>query len=821
MLVWTTTPWTLVSNTAVAVNPDVTYVTATNGEETLVVAEPLLEKALGEGWTAHRRVVQRPATWSAGRTSGRSSSSPFPSPAHFVVLGDYVTTEDGTGLVHQSPAFGADDMAVCKAYDLPVVNPITPDGHFEADVPLVGGQFFKTADRALADDLAARGLMFNELAYEHSYPHCWRCHTPLMYYALPAWYIRTTAIKDKLLAENAGTNWFPETIKNGRYGDWLTNNIDWSLSRSRYWGTPLPIWRNDEDPSKLVCIDSLRELSELTGRDLTDLDPHRPFIDEVTFEIEGQSGTYRRVPDVIDAWFDSGSMPFAQWGYPHVEGSKEKFDQAYPAQYICEAIDQTRGWFYSLMAVGTLVFDQSSYENVVCLGHILAEDGKKMSKHLGNILLPMPLMDEHGADALRWFMACSGSPWSPRRIGHTALSEIVRKVLLTYWNTTAFHVLYAGTEGWTPAEGEVPPVAEREVLDQWLLSELHTLTRDVTASLETFDTQAAGARIATFVDDMSNWYVRRSRRRFWRGDTAAFATLHETLDVLTRLMAPLTPFIAERVWQDVILPVTPGAPQSVHLADWPVADESLIVDGLGARVDLARRVTELGRAARAEAKVRTRQPLRRALVASGAWQQLGEDLRGQVCEELNIGTLESLADAGGDLVDHSAKGNFRNLGKRFGKQTPQVAAAIAGADAAELAASLAATGTATVDVDGSKVEVGPDDVIISERPREGWSVVNDQGETVALDLELDDELRLAGFAREAIRVIQEARKSSGLDISDRITLSWSASGPMADALRAHDALIADEVLATSISESDGASDFTDEELGFGFALAKV
>ncbi|MCW2829497.1 MAG: isoleucine-tRNA ligase, partial [Aeromicrobium sp.] len=430
MLVWTTTPWTLVSNTAVAVNPDVTYLVATDGTETLVVAEPLLAKALGEGWTATGETV-------SGRDMERWTYQrpfdliDFPAPAHFVVLGDYVTTDDGTGLVHQSPAFGADDMAVCKAYDLPVVNPITPDGHFEADVPLVGGQFFKAADRALADDLAARGLMFNELAYEHSYPHCWRCHSPLMYYALPAWYIRTTAVKDRLLEENADTNWFPETIKNGRYGDWLTNNIDWSLSRSRYWGTPLPIWRNDADPSQLICIESLAELSRLTGRDLSTLDPHRPFIDDVTFEVDGQPGTYRRVPDVIDAWFDSGSMPFAQWGYPHVPGSAETFERAYPAQYICEAIDQTRGWFYSLMAVGTLVFDESSYENVVCLGHILAEDGKKMSKHLGNILLPMPLMDEHGADALRWFMACSGSPWSPRRIGHSALSEIVRKVLLT------------------------------------------------------------------------------------------------------------------------------------------------------------------------------------------------------------------------------------------------------------------------------------------------------------------------------------------------------------------------------------------------------
>ena len=819
MLVWTTTPWTLVSNTAVAVNPDVTYVVASNGDETLLVAEPLLEKALGEGWTVSATLIGRDLErWTYERPFDLVE---FPSPAHYVVLGNYVTTEDGTGLVHQSPAFGAEDMAVCKAYGLPVVNPVTTDGHFEADVPMVGGMFFKSADRLLADDLTSRGLMFRELAYEHSYPHCWRCHTPLMYYALPAWYIRTTAIKDQLLSENAGTNWFPETIKNGRYGDWLNNNIDWSLSRSRYWGTPLPIWRNDTDPAKIVCVPSLAKLSELTGRDLSDLDPHRPFIDEVTFELDGEPGTYRRVPDVIDAWFDSGSMPFAQWGYPHVPGSVEKFEQAYPAQYICEAIDQTRGWFYSLMAVGTLVFDRNSYENVVCLGHILAEDGKKMSKHLGNILLPMPLMDEHGADALRWFMACSGSPWSPRRIGHTALSEIVRKVLLTYWNTVAFHVLYSGSEGWTPATGELPPVAEREVLDTWLLSELHTLTLDVTAALETFDTQTAGSRIARFVDDMSNWYVRRSRRRFWRGDTAAFATLHETLEVLTRLIAPLTPFIAERVWQDVIVPVTPGAPASVHLATWPVADESLIVDGLGTRVDLARRITELGRSARAEAKVRTRQPLRRALVASGAWEQLGEELRAQVCEELNVGSLESLAEAAGDLVDHSAKGNFRQLGKRFGKETPKVAAAIASADAATLAGALSTDGVATIEIDGSPVQLGPDDVIISERPREGWSVVNDQGETVALDLELDDTLRQAGLAREAIRVIQEARKSSGFDIGDRVTLTWSATGPMVDAVRAHKTEIADEVLATEVTEAAGTAAFTDAELGLEFTLAKV
>ena len=801
-----------------------------------MVAEPLFESALGDGWTVQDTFTgadmvgwtyqrpfdivewpERPAPEALHDTAG----PPEPR-AHFVVTEDYVTTTDGTGLVHQSPAFGEDDFASVRRNGIAMVNPIDEAGHFEEGLDLVGGAFFRDANDALLTDLTDRGLLFHQAPYEHSYPHCWRCHTPLMYYALPAWYIRTTAKKDELLAQNEATNWYPETIKHGRYGDWLNNNIDWALSRNRYWGTPLPVWRNDQDPARLVCVDSLAQLAELAGRDLADLDPHRPFIDDITFELEGEAGTYRRVPEVIDAWFDSGSMPFAQWGYPHVPGSEEKFKSAYPSQYICEAIDQTRGWFYSLMAVGTLVFERSAYESVVVLGHILAEDGRKMSKHLGNILLPMPLMDEHGADALRWFMACSGSPLAARRMGHTALSEIVRKVLLTYWNTVAFHVLYARSESWSPLDPSTPapPVAEREVLDRWLISELNTLVGDVTAALERFDTQDAGSRIARFIDDLSNWYVRRSRRRFWRGDVAAFATLHETIDVLTRLMAPLTPFIAERVWQDVIAPVTPEAPSSVHLASWPQADAELIVDGLGDQVDLARRVTELGRAARAEAKVRTRQPLRRALVASSAWSRLGDDLRAQVCDELNIGSLESLADAGGDLVDHSAKGNFRSLGKRFAQDTPKVAAAIAATDARELAESLASSGTAVVDVDGRSVEVGPDDVIVAERPREGWSVVNDQGETVALDLELDDALRRAGLAREIVRAVQEARKAT-LEITDRIALRWTGSDAASAALREHADQIADEVLAVSMTEDESAADHGDDELGLRFSISKA
>ncbi|HEX6486863.1 MAG TPA: isoleucine--tRNA ligase [Nocardioidaceae bacterium] len=805
LLVWTTTPWTLVSNTAVAVHPGVDYVVATDGRETLVVAEPLFEQVLGEGWTVEATV---PGTAMERWTYQRPFELvDFPTAAHYVVLAEYVTTEDGTGLVHQSPAFGEDDMRVCKSYGLPVVTPVRPDGHFEDAIPLVGGPFFKHADADLVKDLDARGLMFRHLAYEHTYPHCWRCHTALMYYAQPSWYVRTTAVKDALLRENERTNWHPDTIKWGRYGDWLNNNIDWALSRSRYWGTPLPIWRCSEGHQ--TCVESLAQLSELTGTDQSDLDPHRPYVDEVTFPCpatgEGEAvcgAQARRVPEVIDAWFDSGSMPFAQWGYPHAAGSAEKFEAAYPADFICEAIDQTRGWFYTLMAIGTVVFDESSYRNVLCLGHILAEDGRKMSKHLGNILEPMPLMEQHGADAVRWFMAASGSPWAARRVGHATIQETVRKVLLTYWNTVAFHVLYARTASWSPESGDAPAVSERPVLDRWLHAETARLTRGVTDALEDFDTQRAGNLIAQFVDDLSNWYVRRSRRRFWDGDPAALATLHSTLETLTKLMAPLTPFITERVWQDVVRPVGADSPESVHLASWPAFDESEVDEELSRAVALSRRLVELGRAARADAKVRTRQPLRRALVGTAAWSALSEELRAEVADELNVGALEPLSSAGADLVDHSAKGNFRALGKRFGKQTPHVAQAIAAADAAQLAAALDADGKARVVVDGEEVEVLADEVIVSERPREGWSVVNEQGETVALDLELTPELVRAGLAREVVRLVQEARKSSGFDVSDRIVLTWQAEGETAAALRENGPLVAGEVLAVEMHEGE-------------------
>ncbi|QBI53902.1 isoleucine--tRNA ligase [Streptomonospora litoralis] len=824
LLVWTTTPWTLVSNTAVAVHPDVSYVVATDGTERLLVAEPLVATALGEDWTltGERFEGSEMERWNYQRPFELVE---FEEPAHFVVLADYVTVDDGTGLVHQSPAFGADDMAVCRAYGLPVVNPVRADGTFEADLGLVGGEFFKTADSALVADLRARGLLLRNEPYEHSYPHCWRCHTPLLYYALPSWYIKTTAIKDRLLEQNARTNWFPENVKEGRYGEWLRNNIDWALSRSRYWGTPLPVWYCAEDHHTVVG--SLHELGELAGQDLDDLDPHRPYVDDVAFDCPQCGGRAERVPEVIDVWFDSGAMPFAQWGAPH--RNQEAFEANFPGQYICEAIDQTRGWFYSMMAVSTLVFGHSSYENVVCLGHILAEDGRKMSKHLGNVLEPMEVMERHGADALRWFMAASGSPWMPRRVGHEALEEIVRKVLLTYYNTVSFFTLYAGAaDAWSHDRlAQAPAPAERPLLDRWLLSELNRVVKGVGEALDRFDTAGAGRLLTTFIDDLSNWYVRRSRRRFWAGaqspeGASAFATLFEALESLTLAMAPVVPFLTDHVWAALR---RPEAPESVHLAPWPEVREDLIDPGLSEQMALTRRLVELGRAARVDSGVRTRQPLSRVLVGAAGFERLPEQLRAQIAEELNVQQLDPLSAVGGDLVDYTVKPNFRALGKRFAKRTPLVAEAIGSADARGLVEQVRSTGWAHVEVEGEPVEISSEEVLVSEQPREGWTVAAEGGETVALDLEITPELQRAGLARELVRLVQDARKSSGLEISDRIDLWWSASDPVtAQALKEHEHSIAGEVLAVTFTEGSPqaeAHSVASEEFGVTVHLRKT
>ena len=831
LLVWTTTPWTLVSNTAVAVHPDETYVVARKSADgdRVVVAEALFGRVLGEGWHIAARL---PGAELAGSTYQPPFSLVEIPAEHRVVTGSFVTTEDGTGLVHLAPAFGADDMETGRIHGLPVVNPVRPDGRFEEHVPLVGGMFFKDADQPLASDLADRGLLFRSEPHEHSYPHCWRCLTPLLYYALPSWYIRTTAVKAELLAENEKTNWQPPTIKHGRYGEWLRNNVDWAMSRSRYWGTPLPLWLCDDE--HVTCAGSLAELSELAGRDLTGLDPHRPFVDDVVITCPKCGGLAHRVPEVIDTWYDSGSMPFAQFGAPL--RNKAEFEGAYPAQFICEAIDQTRGWFYALMAVGTLVFGRSAYQNVLCLGLIADDRGRKMSKHLGNVLEPIPLMDAHGADALRWFFTVSGSPWTTRKISPGVLAEIVRKILLTYWNTTSFLVLYANAaaaqgNAWHPGRStEAPDVARRPVLDRWVLSELHALVRDATADLEAFDSAAAGRRIATFIDDVSNWYVRRSRRRFWEGPgtpagAAAFSTLHECMETLTRLMAPLTPFLTDYVWAALR---SAGEPDSVHLATWPAADEELIDERLSAQMALARRLAELGRSARAAAVVRIRQPLARALVSAAGFAGLPDELRAQVADELNVRVLEALASAGDELVDVVVKPNFRALGRRFGKTTPAVAAAIEASDPAVLAASLRSAGSAPVLVSGDPVNLRPDDVIVTQTPRSGWAVASEGGETVALEVTITPELRREGLAREVVRLVQDARKGDGLDVSDRISLQWSATDPeLIAALTEHGPMISAEVLADRYGErpaggpDPGASEHSDPSLGLAFWISSL
>ena len=795
LLVWTTTPWTLVSNTAIAVHPEVEYVIArkSGDGDRVVVAEALWPRVLGEGW----HVL---STLRGSELLGASYAPPFgilsiPG-AHRVVSGSFVTTDDGTGLVHLAPAFGADDLAAIRAAGLPVVNPVRGDGRFEDGLPLVGGLFFKDADGPLIADLAERGLLFRSAAHVHSYPHCWRCGTALLYYALPSWYVRTTAVKDQLLAENEKTNWQPPAIKHGRYG-----------------GTPLPLWECSS--SHVTCVGSLAELGALAGRDLSGLDPHRPFVDEVTFPCPECGEPASRVPEVIDVWFDSGSMPFAQWGAPR--RNLDAFESAYPAQFICEAIDQTRGWFYSLMAVGTLVFGRSAYENVVCLGLVTDSHGRKMSKHLGNVVEPMGLMDARGADAVRWFFAMSGSPWGQRRIGAAVLDEIVRKVLLTYWNTASFLVLYANAAGagtgraWTPGAAALAPApGSRPLLDRWLLSEVHACIGDVTSCLESFDSAVAGRRLAGLIDDLSNWYVRRSRRRFWAGPwespdgAAAFATLHEALLAVTTMLAPVTPFLSDYLWG--VLRAA-DAPVSVHLAAWPACDEALIDEELIRQMALTRRLVELGRSARAAATVRTRQPLARALADAAGFAALPGELRDLIADELNVHAVDSLGAAGGELVSYAVKPEFRSLGRRFGSSTQAVAAAIRAAEPAALAHATAAGGSVSVRVPSlGTVTLTAADLVVTQTPLAGWGVASLAGETVALDLTLTGELRAEGRAREVVRLIQEARKSSGLNVTDRIVLRWAARDEeLAAALAEHAPLIAGEILAVSFGPGTPAA----------------
>ncbi|MFI5027524.1 MAG: isoleucine--tRNA ligase [Solirubrobacterales bacterium] len=806
LLVWTTTPWTLPGNRAVAVAPDVTYVRAALDGETLIVARALAERVLGEG-------AEILGELRGSELVGRSYSGPVfalsdqPEGGFPVLAGDFVTTEDGTGLVHIAPAFGEDDYAVAAKNGIfdptehgTLYNPVGLDGRFDSRVVGFDGKFVKDPEltRALIDDLRRRGLLFREQVYEHAYPHCWRCGTPLLYYAKSSWYVATSQVREQMLANNEQIGWHPEHIKHGRFGKWLENNVDWALSRDRYWGTPLPIWRcTAKGCDRARCIGSVEELRECARGEVPD-DLHRPYIDEVLLDCEECGGEMRRVESVIDTWYDSGAMPFAQFHYPFE--NHDKFEERFPAEFICEAIDQTRGWFYTLLAESTLLFDTSSYRNCVCLGLILDPEGQKMSKSRGNVVEPWDVISAHGADAFRWYYLTAQQPWSGYRFSVDTVGESVRQFLLTLWNTYSFWVLYANAEGLGPGDfGDRP--AATDVLDLWALSRLQGTTETVRERMDEFDCTAAGRAIGEYIEELSNWYVRLSRRRFWEGDRAAFATLRHCLLETVAMLAPFIPFLADEIHLNLSAGETvelSAAPDSVHLRDFPVPRPDLARPGLEGEMDAVRRTVELGRAARAQAKAKVRQPLRRAvIVANDAERAAIEAHSHLVVAELNVKELDFVTEEA-ELVSYAVKPNYRSLGPRFGKRMPQVAAAVEALDPAHVARVIGDGGEVGINIDGDEHVLAPDELTLALQPLDGYEVEAEAGHAVALQLELDDELRREGLAREIVHAVQNARRDAGLEITDRIELALGGDRELLDAARAHEGYVAGEVLATAV-----------------------
>jgi isoleucyl-tRNA synthetase len=792
LVVWTTTPWTLPSNVAAAVGPEVAYVRAKSpeGGRDLILARDRVAAVLGDDAEVIGPVP-------VSDLVGQRYEPPFTlvpvdgDRAFTVVADEFVTVEDGSGIVHLAPAFGEIDREVGEREGLPIVNPVNDAARFvdKMGAPYAG-KFVKDADPALVDDLAARGRLLKVVDYTHSYPHCWRCGTPLIYWAKPTWFARTSSYKDAMLRENETINWYPETIKHGRFGDWLENNVDWALSRDRYWGTPIPVWRC-HDCSQDTCVGSIAELSELSGRELTGMDPHRPYVDDITIDCPScEKGTAYRVEPVLDAWFDSGSMPAAQLHYPFE--NEDTFGDRFPADFICEAIDQTRGWFYSLLAVNTLVFGKTPYRNVVCLAHIIDESGLKMSKSRGNVIDPWSVLDTRGAEALRWYMFSSGSPWTTKRVSVEGIDESTRQFLLTLWNTYSFFVTYANIDGWSPA-----PAPATHVLDRWVRSRLHRTIRVVTDALESFDAYAGAQALTELVDDVSNWYVRRSRPRFWKSsDPAAHATLHEVLRTIVLLLAPYTPFLADEMYRNLA-----STESSVHLADWPAVDDAAIDDPLEAEMGLARTVVSLGRAARADAKLGVRQPLPRAIALLTSGESMRDEIVAEIAEELNVKKFEVVASLEG-LLSYRVVPNFKALGPRLGGKLPRVKELLASVDGSEVKRAFDEAGRYELAVDGDAVVLEPADVEIRAEQHEELSLAQDGPHAVALDLTLDDDLRAEGLARETIRTINDLRKSEGFALADRITVRFEAGARLVAAVTRHRNWIASEVLATEFDVVD-------------------
>jgi isoleucyl-tRNA synthetase len=830
LLVWTTTPWTLISNAAVAAGEEIEYVRVRLGSDVLVLAKERVEHALGED-------AEILAHFPGEALAGTSYEPPFDyvtdfgPRGHTVLLADFVSTEEGTGLVHTAIAFGEDDFRLGQQYEITLQNPVTLEGTFDERVTDFAGRKVKEADPDIVKSLDAKGRLLRAESYLHSYPHCWRCDTPLIYYAKSSWYVATSQIKDRMLAANEEIGWHPEHIREGRFGKWLENNVDWALSRDRYWGTPLPIWECEAaDCEERFCAGSLDDLRERGGEVPEDL--HRPHIDSVTFpcRAEGCEGEMRRVPAVIDTWFDSGSMPWAQFHYPFE--NKELFEERFPADFICEAIDQTRGWFYTLLAESAALFGSSSYRNVVCLGLILDPEGQKMSKSKGNVVEPWEVIDRHGADAFRWYYLTSQQPWNGYRFSVDTVGESVRQFLLTLWNTYSFWALYANETaphldpddptidtgaGLSPEDfsggvrmAEPSPTAQ--AFDRWAVSRLEGTIATVRERMDDFDCTTAGNAIAAYVEDLSNWYVRLNRRRFWEGDFLAFLTLRHCLIETSKLLAPLTPFLADEIYCNLVGGMDQEFgedPDSVHLCDFPQVNEERLEPELEREMEVVRRTVELGRAARAHGKVKMRQPLRTAvIVASEDERGAIEDLSDVVLSELNVKQLDFVTEEA-ELVSYKVKPNYKSLGPRFGKQMPQVAAAVEALDASAVSRALDTGGEVGIAIDGVDHNLSAEEVSMVMEPLDGYQVEAEAGHAVALSLDLDEELLSEGWAREIVHAVQNARKAAGLEVSDRIELDLGGDSELLEAARDHQAYISGETLALEISfESDGAGEKT-------------
>ena len=795
-LAWTTTPWTLPSNVSLCVNPDVTYAyVRVDGKETFIMAKDLIEAVLeGHDTEIVKEVLGKeleykhyePLFECTRKAAGGKD-------AFYVMVDDYVTTTDGTGIVHNAPAFGEDDYRVCKKYDLPFVQMVDSKGEMCGGTPW-DGVFVKKADPMVLKDLDERGLLFAAPRFEHSYPFCWRCDTPLIYYARSSWFIAMTKVKDRLIDYNRRINWIPETIKEGRMGNFLENVIDWGISRERYWGTPLPVWVCDKC-GKIHVVGSRKELSELTGCD-ENVELHKPYVDPLTWKCEC-GGTMRREPVVIDCWFDSGSMPFAQWHYPFE--NKDKFERRYPANFISEAIDQTRGWFYTLSAIAACLFDSPAFLNCIVLGHVQDKEGRKMSKHIGNVVDPWVLLDNQGADAVRWYFYTSSMPWLPNRFSAEAVSESQRKYMGTFWNTYAFYILYADIDNFDPTRHKL--VRENLTpMDRWILSRLNTLMGRVEAYLDDLKMTEAGREMQDFMDDLSNWYVRRCRERYWGKDMtadkeAAYMTLYTVLRTMALISAPFTPFMSETMYQNMVRTVDKSAPESIHLCDWPKKDESFIDPELEANMAAVLDIVVLGRSARNAANIKNRQPVASMYVQGKALPDMYVSI---IADELNVKEVKFVDDAS-SFISYRVKPQLKTLGPRYGKLLPKINQYLAGEGVGNAVVAAHNRGESyKFDIDGTEISLAAEDVLVSTEENAGFVTVTEHDLSVVLDTNLTPELIEEGFVREIVSKVQTMRKEAGFEVTDHIVLSHHGNSLIEGIFARHGAEIAADTLADSI-----------------------